>query len=269
MKFYFNFRLLPFTFILLWLSACLATVTPPPSVVIKAAGSTSMTPLLADLAAAYSAQNPHVTFDIQGGGSQLGQVLVQSGQVDLGLVSWPVKNLPETLRSIPIAHDAVAIILHPGNKIENLSLLEVRDIFGGRRLNWQGVDGLAGPIQVVSREEGSGTRAAFETLVMGNERVTPTAIVLPNSQAVVDYVARHPGAAGYVSLALATDEVYPVPLEGVQTNLDSLIAGVYPITRDLSLLVPRQGQPELEKFVDFCLSPAGQDIVAIKWYPVR
>lgn len=269
MKFYFNFRLLPFAFILLWLSACLATVTPPPPVVIRAAGSTSMTPLLADLAAAYSAQQPHVTFDIQGGGSQLGQALVESGRVDLGLVSWPVKNLPETLRSIPIAHDAVAVILHPDNKIELLSLLEVRDIFGGRLLNWQEVDGVAGPIQVVSREEVSGTRTAFETLVMGNERVTPTAIVLPNSQAVVEFVAQHPGAVGYVSLALVTDKVYPVPLEGVRTNLDSLIAGVYPLTRDLSLLVSTQGQPELDKFVEFILSPAGQAIVATKWGPIR
>lgn len=269
MKSFFIFRLLPSTFILLWLSACLATVTPPPPVVIRAAGSTSMTSLLTELAAAYSAQQPHVTFDIQGGGSQLGQALVESGQVDLGLVSWPVQNLPKTLRSIPIAHDAVAVILHPDNKVESLSLLEVRDIFGGGLLNWQEVDGLPGPIQVVSREDGSGTRAAFETLAMGNERVTPTAIVLPNSQAVVDFVAQHPGAVGYVSLALVTGEVYAVPLEGVPATLDSLAAGNYPITHDLSLLAPSQGQPELEKFVDFCLSPAGQAIVVTKWYPIR
>lgn len=255
--------------ILIFLPGCLATVTPPPPVVLKAAGSTSMAPLLADLAAAYSAQQPHITFDIQGGGSRLGQTLVESGRVDMGMISWPAQNLPGSVRSIPIARDAVAIILHPENKIETLSLLETRDIFSGRRLNWQEVDGLAGPIQVISREEGSGTRAAFEMLVMADERVTPTAIVLPNSQAVVDFVAQHPGAVGYVSLALVTEKVYAVPLEGIPPTLDSLTAGNYPLTRELSLLVPRQSQPELAKFVEFSLSPAGQAIVAAKWGPVR
>ena len=56
--------------ILCLLPACIATVTPPPPVVLKAAGSTSMGPLLTDLASAYSSQHPHVTFDIQGGGSR-------------------------------------------------------------------------------------------------------------------------------------------------------------------------------------------------------
>jgi phosphate transport system substrate-binding protein len=255
--------------ILIFLPACLATVTPPPPVVLNAAGSTSLAPLLADLAAVYSAQQPHITFDIQSGGSQLGQMLVESGRVDMGMISWPAQNLPGTMRSIPIARDAVAIILHPDNKIESLSLVEVQDIFSGRLLNWREVDGLAGPIQVVSREDGSGTRAAFETLVMADERVTPTAIVLPNSQAVVDYVAQHAGAVGYVSLALVTEKVYAVPLEGIPPTLDSLTGGNYPLTRELSLLVPRQSQPELAKFVEFSLSPAGQAIVAAKWGPVR
>jgi phosphate transport system substrate-binding protein len=258
----FNFILHPSSFILLLLLvACGATVTPPAPVVITAAGSTSMAPLLADLTAAYSAQHPHITFDIQGGGSQLGQTLVEAGQIDLGLVSWPPQNLPNTLRALPVARDAIAIITHPQNKIEGFSLIDLRDIFSGRLLNWQEVGGSASPIQVVSREDGSGTRASFETLVMEGQPVTPNAIVLPNSQAVVDFVAQNPNAIAYVSLAFIGEGVYSVPIEGIPPTFENLHSGSYLLTRDLFILAPKQGPPELEQFIEFVLSPAGQGII--------
>ncbi len=264
---YLPFILHPSSFILaLCLTACVATVTPTPSpVVIRAAGSTSMEPLLAELAAAYTAQHPQVTFDIQGGGSQLGQTLVEAGQVELGLVSFQPPKPAETTHLIPVARDAMAVILHPQNPLTGLSLVELRDIFSGRLLNWQEMAGPASPIQVVSREDGSGTRAAFETMVMDGRPVTPTAVVLPNSQAVVDFVAQNPNAIAYVSFTFLDDRVYAVPLEGITPTLENLTSGSYFLSRDLALVVPKQGKPEVTEFVDFVLSPAGQAIVATKW----
>lgn len=253
-----------------FLTACVATVTPPPPpVVLKTAGSTSMEPLLTELAAAYTAQNPQVTFDIQGGGSQLGQSLAEAGQVDLGLVSFSPPHLAEDVQFVPIARDAVAIIVHPQNKLDGLSRIELRDIFSGRLLNWQEVAGPASPIQVVSREEGSGTRAAFETIVMDGQPVTLTAIVLPNSQAMIDFVAQNPSAIAYVSFVFVDDRVYAVPIEGVTPTLESLTSDSYLLTRDLALVVPKQGKPEVGQFIDFVLSPAGQAIVATKWGQAR
>jgi phosphate transport system substrate-binding protein len=265
-----NFILHPFAFILcLFLPACLATVTPPAPIVIRVAGSTSMQPLLADLAQAYSTQHPNVTFDLQGGGSQLGQTLVEAGRIDLGMVSRPPQNLAPSLRSLPIARDAMAIIVHPATKIEGLSLVELQDIFSGRLLNWQEVGGPAGPIQIVSREEGSGTRTAFETRIMDKYPVTPTAVVLPNSQAVVDFVAKNPSAIAYVSLTFVSENVQAVPIEGIPATLDTLAGGTYPLIRELTLIVSKQAQPELDKFIEFILSPAGQAIIITKWGQVR
>jgi phosphate transport system substrate-binding protein len=259
-----------FILFFLLLPACLATATPPPPpIVLKAAGSTSAGPVLAALASAYSAQHPHVTFDIQAGGSQLGQSLVEAGRIDLGLVSWPPPHLPDKLRSIPIARDAVAIIVHPTNKIEGLSLAELQSIFSGRLLNWQEVGGPASPIQVISREDGSGTRAAFEAGVMDQTPVTPAAIVLPSSQAVIDFVAQNPAAIAYVSFAFVDKNVYPVPVEGVAPSLESLAARSYSLSRDLAMIVPQRAQPELNQFIDFVLSPTGQAITAAKWTPVK
>ena len=140
----------------------------------------------------------------------------------------------------------------------------MRDIFSGRLLNWQEVGGSASPIQVVSREDGSGTRAAFETLVMEGQPVTPSAIVLPNSQAVVDFVAQNPNAIAYVSLAFIGEGVYSVPIEGIPPTFENLHSGSYLLTRDLFILAPKQGQPELEQFIKFILSPAGQAIISAR-----
>lgn len=264
-----SLRVILQSLLLLGLSACGATVTPPPPVFLTAAGSTSMEPLLADLAAAYSAQHPHVAFDIQGGGSQLGQALVEGGQVDIGLVSWPASSLAGNMRQVVIGRDAIAIILHPQNQLAGLSLAELRDIFSGRLLNWREVDGPLLPVQVVSREDGSGTRAAFEARVMDNRAVTPTAVVLPNSRAVVDFVAQNPNAIAYVSAVFANDRVYVVPVEGLRPGRDTLATGSYFLTRDLAVIVPQRGRPEINRFVEFILSPAGQAIVGQKWGRVR
>ncbi len=253
-----------------FLAACVATVTPPPPpVVLKVAGSTSMEPLLTELATAYTAQYPQVTFDIQGGGSQLGQTLAEAGQVDLGLVSLSPPHLAENVQLVPIARDAIAIVLHSQNKLADLSLIELRDIFSGRLLNWQEVAGLESSIQVVSREDGSGTRAAFEAMVMDGQPVTPTAMVLPNSQAVIDFVAQNPNAIAYVSSAFVDDRVYAVPIEGVTPTLENLTSGSYLLTRDLAVVVPKQGKPEVDKFLEFILAPAGQAIVTTRWGQVR
>jgi phosphate transport system substrate-binding protein len=255
--------------LLLLLPACVATVTPPPPLFLKAAGSTSAAPLFNTLATTYQAENPHVTFDLEGGGSELGYQLVAGGQVDFGLVSWPPANISDQLQVIPVGRDAIALIVHPQNPVGDFSLENLRQIFNGRYFNWQTVGGPDLPIQVISREDGSGTRAAFEAQVMDGSPVTPTAIVLPNSQAVVDFVAQHPEAVAYVSLAFVTPAVRTVAVEGVAPSLESLNNNSYLLRRELALVVQQPLRPEVEQFTQFALSPAGQQLVGERWGRVR
>ena len=252
------------------LTACNAT--PPPSsapIFIKVAGSTSMKPLLVKLTHAYSADHPHTTFDVQGGGSPLGRQLVETGQVEIGMVAGPISNLSDNVRLTPIARDSIAIILNSENLFIELSLRELRDVFSGGILNWQEVDGPAASIQVVSREDGSGTRAVFETAVMDDHPVTPTAVVMPSSQAVVDFVAQNPDAIGYVSAAFVDERVYAIPIDGVMPTLANLSSGDYFLNRDLLLITLAQSGPEINRFLEFALSPTGQKIVAEHWGTVR
>lgn len=227
-----------------------------------------MNPLLTELTHTYSTQHSHITFDVQGGGSKLGEQLVQSEQVDVGMVSGPTQNTNNLLLT-PIARDTVAIILNPENELANLSLEELQAIFSGKILNWLEVDGLSASIQVVSRESGSGTRAVFEAAAMGNRKVTPTAIVLPSSQAVVDFVAQNPNAIGYVSSAFLDEQIYAVPIDGTEPVKNGQPVDTYFLTRELALLTPAQSSPEVDQFIEFVLSPDGQEIVAEHWGVIK
>ena len=257
------------TFVIFFSAACRATVEPPQPIYLKAAGSTTMLPLVEELADAFHERQALVTIDVNGGGSALGQELAATGQADLGLTSWLAQGAPEGLQATAIARDGIALILHPTNPITGLTLLQARDLFSGRAIDWAQVGGQPGLVQAVSREDGSGTRAAFEALVMGGERVTPTALVMPNSQAVVDYVAGDPLAIGYVSMGYLNGQVRVVAVEGLRPTPENVSRGEYHLTRELVILSRPEAPPQVKAFVEFALSPAGQALVAQRYGRVR
>jgi phosphate transport system substrate-binding protein len=255
--------------LLIGATGCGATVEPPKPVYLQAAGSTSMTPLVGELAAAYHQREPFVTIDVRGGGTLLGRELATAGQVDLGLASWLPDGPPSGLQATVIARDGIALVVHPSNPIQGLTLLQVRDLFAGRVVDWQVLEGAPGLVQVVSREDGSGTRAAFESMVMTDDRVTLTALVMPNSQAVVDYVAGDPRAIGYVSMGYVNGEVKTLAMEELLPTPENVSPGLYNLTRELAILSRPGASSEAKAFLDFALSPAGQAIVARRYGRVR
>jgi ABC-type phosphate transport system substrate-binding protein len=90
---------------------------------------------------------------------------------------------------------------------------------------------------IISREDGSGDRNAFEALVMGDDRVTLDALVMPTAEAVADYVTQHPAAIGYASLAQERDDLRVLPVEGVTPSAEQVDAGTYHLGRLLYLYV--------------------------------
>jgi phosphate transport system substrate-binding protein len=168
-----------------------------------------------------------------------------------------------------VARDGIALVVHPTNPITGLTLIQAHDLFSGRAIEWDDVGGSPGLVQVISREDGSGTRDAFEAMVMGNDRVTLTALVMPNSQAVVDYVTSDPRAIGYVSMGYLNGEARVVSVEGLLPTPDNVSRGEYHLTRELVILSRPGAPPEAQAFLHFVLSPAGQAIVAQRYGRVR
>jgi phosphate transport system substrate-binding protein len=253
---------------LLLFAGCRGSLEPSEPVHLKVAGSTSMQPLLEDLAQAYTERHQHVTITVEGRGSHVGIELVSQGQVDIGMVSCAEPEV-ESLWFMPIALDGIAIVVHPQNPVEGLTLLQLKDVFFGRIWDWRDLEGQEGEIVTVNREDGSGTRAVFDDLVMKGKRVTPTAVVMPSSQAVVDYVAQHPEAIGYVSMGYLSGGVKVLKIEEVTPTPKSVRQGDYHLFRPLFLITRQEPMGEVKGFIDFVLSPTGQSIVGRKYGRVR
>jgi len=96
-------------------------------------------------------------------------------------------------------------------------------------------------------------------------RVSPTAVVMPGSEAVVDYVAHNPLAIGYVSMGHLSERVKPLRIEGWKPTPLTVERGRYPLTRTLFFVIPRRARKEIYGLVDFALGPAGQRVLAERY----
>lgn len=260
------------------LAACQQTgLTPAEPITLSIAGSTEMMPLLIALTDEFSNRHANVVFSLRGGGSSLGEDWVADGRVDLAASTllYEDSQVPGGLTRVPIGLDGIAVIVHASNPITGLTLLQLRDLYNGRALEWTAVGGEEGEVLLVSREDGSGTRALFEERVMGEDRVALTAVVMPTSKDVIAYVATRPETIGYVSQAYARavastvlgdpayrERIRILEIEEMLPDGDTIGTQTYHLSRPLFLVrrANQRGWPQ--QFIDFVLSPAGQRIVA-------
>ena len=229
---------------------------------ITLAGSTSVEPFAELLAERYMAGHPKsAPINVQGGGSSAGIQAAQSGSAEIGMSSRWLKEEERGLETILITRDAIAIIVHPSNPLSDLTLNQAREIFTGRIGNWASLGGSDRPITVVTREEGSGTRGAFEELVMGGERITPAALRQDSNGAVRVIVAGDPGAIGYISLGIVDERVKPLSIEGVFPSQETVSSEAYGLVRPFLFLVRGEPQGSAKEFIEYVLSPSGQEIL--------
>ncbi len=243
--------------------------------VITEAGSTTVQPLAERLAESFMAEHPEVEIIVQGGGSSVGVKAAGEGTVDVGAASREIKaseleSYPD-LQVFVIARDGIAVVVHPDVSVETLTTAQVRGIFSGQITNWQEVGGDDRPIIIVAREEGSGTRAAFEELVMGEAAtISERAILQPSNGAVRTTVATTPDAIGFLSFGYLGDGVKAVAVDGVAATEANAANGRYPLVRPLNLLTKGEPQGAVKAWLDFILGEEGQAIVAEEGYiPVR
>lgn len=127
-------------------------------------------------------------------------------------------------------------------------------------------EGLTGPIAVVSREDGSGTRDAFVEIVDvtdgDNDMTTQTAIIQNGTDAVMTTVANTPDAIGYISLGSLNDTVKAVKIDGVEATDENIKAVEYAIARPFNIATKGEPSELAQYFIDFILSKEGQEIAA-------
>ena len=216
--------------LLVVLAACGEPVATSQPVLLEASGSASMAPLLAELAAAFEEQAPGVRVEVSGPGTAFGLQALEEGEIDVALVSWLPGGTPPRprWRATAIARDGLAIVVHPDNPLEGVGLLQLQDLYSGRIYDWEALGLAPREVLPVSREEGSGARAAFEDLVMEDRQVTPRALLAPSPEAVRAAVAANPGAIGYLALGNVTPEVKVLKVEGELPSPQNAAQGTTP-----------------------------------------
>lgn len=236
------------------LSACAPqpiTVTREP-VTLHIVASDSCAPMAESRAEAYEASRPWVTIDIEVFSTALADQVVREESADLAFLSWLWDSHEDgaaPLWTEEITREGIAVIVHPGSPVTDIGLAQLREIFRGRLQSWQGVT-----FTVVSREDGSGARAAFESIVLGGESTTLNAVVMPSSKAVIEYVASTPGAIGYVSTERLDDSVRVLPIEGVPPTEQTINDGQYALWQPLYLASSGDPRGEAREFAQWLLS---------------
>ena len=252
--------------VVLAMSLALVGCGNEPSGTITEAGSTTVQPLAERLADEYMQKHPDVQVIIGGGGTAQGITSVNSGLVDIGAASRELKaDEPQLVKHL-LARDGIAIITSPDNPVDGLTKDEIRKIFGGIIKNWSAVGGPNAAIQVIVREEGSGTRTAFEEMVMAKPepavQITSTALQQNTNVGVKTYVAGNEYAIGFISFGYIDNTVKALAIDGVEATEENARNGTYPIVRPLYFLTKEAPTGLVKQFMDFCLSAEGQAIVA-------
>ena len=246
-------------------AGCTSSTNSSSGTKLQLAGSTSVQPHAEALAKAFQANNSGVQVYVQGGGSSAGVTAVGTGTAAIGMSS---ANLSQSqlsqypnLKPVPIAVDGIAIIVNPQNTVNNLTLNQTRDIFTGNITNWNQVGGSNAKINVVNREEGSGTRDGIQKIVLKGGNFGSGGITQSSTGAVRSYVAGDPNAIGYISFAEVDNSVKALSIDGVAPTYDTIANGTYPIQRDLLFVTNGDPSGNTKAFIEFTLSPAGQAIL--------
>lgn len=228
---------------------------------ITIAGSTSIMPFTEKLAEHFMVDHPNFVIDVQGGGSTAGVQAVVNNTVNIGMSSRELKDKEKVLHTITICHDGISIILHPKNTLNGLTLQQIRDIYNGRITNWKELGWIDRKIDAVTREEGSGTRGAFEELVMNKNEISDSIMVQDSNGSVKEVVATDPYAIGYISLGLLDEKVKPVLIDGVAPTIKNIKTDRYKVVRPFLYVTNGELEPHAKEFVDFILSRDGQKIL--------
>ncbi len=236
-----------------------APVTPQ---IIQIACPESLVPIVMALGTAYQREELAAQIVVVERADELALHALTNGDADIAALTWLPTTAPENAWRATFARDGLAVIVNTGNGLPGLTLEQLRQLFGGRVEDWASWEGLPGPPQIISREEASGDFDFFQARVMHDARVTLTALLAPTSLAARESVGQEPLAVGYLSTAWLEGQVRALAIEGVPPAPETISAGLYPLSRELSWVTLGEPQGLARAFIQWTLTPPGQSIVS-------
>ncbi|MGN0093854.1 MAG: phosphate ABC transporter substrate-binding protein [Methanobrevibacter sp.] len=230
---------------------------------VEIVGSTSVQPVAEKLVEKYKETHPDAQINVQGGGSSVGIKSAQDGTADIGTSSKALKdNESQGLTQIPLGQDGIVIAVNTKNSVDGVTSEQLKDIFSGKITNWKEVGGSDGKINVIRREDGSGTLDAFESIVMGKDtKIKSDAVVQSSTEAVKQSVKTDENAIGFVSYAHMSSDVKALKIDGVAPSDDTIADGSYKLQRPFLFLVKGTPNQATQDFLNFVNSSEGQKVL--------
>ncbi len=274
-----NIKTLPIMLILV----LMATVTGFSQAKITVKGSDTMVILAQKWAELYMKTNSTVSIQVTGGGSGVGITALINGTTDICNASRPMKQTEiEKLKAryntlgvqIPCAKDGITVFLNEANKVQELTIKQLSDIYQGKTKNWKELGGNDAEIRVYGRENSSGTYVYFHDEVVKGDYAA-TVQTLPGTAAVVNAVKKDINGIGYGGAAYAAGVKHAkvkkdASSPGYLPTKESIGKGEYPITRFLYMYLKNRPTGETKKYIDWILSAEGQMIVTeVGYFPVK
>ena len=238
---------------------------------IKIKGSDTVLALSQEEAEAYNKKSK-ANVSVTGGGTGVGLAALVDGTTDIAAASRKIKleekmKLQEAgkkFKEVVIARDALSVIVHPSNKVSQLTREQLEGIFTGKITNWKEVGGEDLKIVVYSRETSSGTYEFFKEIVLLRTNFSSSVLAMPATGAIVQSVSQTKGAIGYIGIAYLEKTIKPIKVsfnQGktyVEPSVKTAKAGTYPILRPLYYYYLAKDESKVKPFIDFILSAQGQ-----------
>jgi phosphate transport system substrate-binding protein len=277
-----SFKLLKVTTLAVLIGVvCFAFMAAPERITVK--GSDTLVILAQRWAEEYMKSNPSASIQVTGGGSGVGISALINGATDIANASRKMKTSEkEKLKArfntlgveVACAKDGITVYLNPANKVKELTIKQLGDIFRGVITNWKQVGGDDQAIKLYGRENSSGTYVFFQENVVKGD-YAPSCQTLPGTAAVVNAVKKDAYGIGYGGAAYAEgivickvkkDDKSPAFIPTAET----IKSNEYPITRYLYMYLVNRPTGEIKKYIDWILSPEGQKLVVeVGYFPVK
>lgn len=257
---------------------------------INIIGSDTMVNLVQSWAEEFMKIHPEYLIAVTGGGSGTGIASLISGSCDIASASRNMKSGEIDIakknnrnpQEFTVGLDGIAVVVNPANEVSELTMGQLADIFTGKITDWSQIGGKKGAIVILSREVNSGTHIYFKEHVLQkgdsktNVEFASSALMLSSSQAIADEVSGNPDAIGYYGMGYINPKQKALKIakdkssEYFPPDMQNVVSGKYPISRPLFLYTAEQPQGIVKEFIDFALSPHGQEIVKVTdFVPVK
>lgn len=239
---------------------------------LSLSGSSTVAPLVTEIAKRYEQLHPQVRIDVQTGGTGKGIADARLGTADIGMGSRTLKPDEADLIAHQIAADGVGLIVHADNPVGELTAEQIIGIYTGKIVNWKDVGGNDEEITVVHKAEGRATLEVFlQHFDIDNPAVKADVIVGENQHAIKT-VAGAKGAFGYVSIGSAEADIEAgvlirlLPLDGVAASTPNVASGEFPMSRPLNLMTTHSPTPLASDFIRYCQSAEVHDLVKSQYF---